>query len=168
MGKNVKGLAAAKRAKQDHEKSIQRLRTAERNLRKHLDHLKFRNGGMIEQVGFHQFPQAIILGALLLVMDEIKKPGFLAACDKRGRHALHEQAEKKRATRQPPEVFIAFPDVPPEALRGRMKEIKLKFNHRNMEWRGPADYAAMQRIVTEAGWDQFVLRSGYVSRKTSP
>jgi hypothetical protein len=168
MGKNVRGLAAAKRAIKDHEKSIQRLQTAERNLRKHLDHLKYRNGGMVEQVGLHELPQEVILGALLLVTDNIKKPEFLAACERRGRRAMHEQAEKKRAAQEPPKVFVAFPEAPPESLLKRLKKIGLEFNRRNMEWRGPADYTVMQRIVTEAGWDQFVLRSGYVSRNSDP
>jgi hypothetical protein len=44
-----------------------------------------------------------------------------------------------------------------------LKALKLRFNPRNKEWRGPANYTLLKRAVMGLGWKKQVLRSGYVS-----
>jgi hypothetical protein len=131
-------------------------------LRKLEGHLKHTNGGMMQQVGLHELPQEPRLGGLLLLKRILEKPEGWAMAEKLGRRAIAEQAARKKKAERPPEVFIAFPEPPPETLLKRLKEIGLRFNRRNMEWRGPADYDLMVRALVAVGWDRYVLRSGYV------
>jgi hypothetical protein len=167
MAKGVTGVRTAKRVQKAYDSALQQARMTKEQLRKLEGHLKHRNGGMIQQVGLHELPQELLLGALILLSRKLQDPAVKALALKLGKQAMAEQAAKKKQAKGPPEVFIAFPDAPPETLLKRLKEIGLRFNRRNMEWRGPVDPHLMVRAVVAAGWDRYVLRSGYVGTKRS-
>src|SRR5690349_18756938 len=128
-------------------------------LRKMKNHLKFKNGGKVEQVGLHELPEHLLLGALLLLKKILDKPEGKAMAVRLGKASMVGQAARKKKAEQPPKVFVAFPEPPPETLRTRLKEIGLRFDPKKVEWRGPVTYAEMMRAVVAAGWDRYVLRS---------
>lgn len=167
MANGITGLRAAKRFQKAYDSALQQERMTKQQLRKLEGHLKHTNGGMMQQVGLHELPQELRLGGLLLLKQILETSEGRAMAEKLGRRAMAEQAAKKKQAKGPPEIFIAFPDAPPETLLKRLKEIGLRFNRRNMEWRGPVDPDLMVRAVAAAGWDRYVLRSGYVGTKRS-
>lgn len=96
---------------------------SKQQLRKMEDQLKTRNRGMIQQVGLHELPRDLLLGALILLARKLREPRTRAFALKLGKQAMAKRAASKNRSKEPKDVFIVFLDPPSETLRTQLEEL---------------------------------------------
>jgi hypothetical protein len=160
-------LKEAKQAELEYASAVQQRRMSRERLRKAEDHRKFRNGGMIQQVGLHELPSDLLLGGLLLLKRFLEKPDFKAEALKRGKKTLADLAAKKQA-RKVPELIVAFDLAPPVQLLATLKSLGMTFNRRRKEWRGLVDRHGLARAIRASDWENHVDRIDYAEPLRDP